>query len=166
MMHGGLRFVCRTTAACMDSSTLPWVWQLCIAILAAANLIVGWACTVLGAARLLHWAKDSARLALLQPHSFLPGFCAVPCRAGRLCVSCRRPMRLGGGLGGDSRLPKEPRKKILADAAARGVAAPPGADDRPPRYGTKGREAHPPAYRCCWCLKLVCRFRRVMRVSS
>ena len=30
-------------------------------------------------------------------------------------------MRLGGGLGGDSRLPKEPRKKILAEAAARGV---------------------------------------------
>jgi hypothetical protein len=46
----------------------------------------------------------------------------------------RRPMRLGGGLGGDSRLPKEPRKKILAEAAARGVAAPPAADDRPVRY--------------------------------
>jgi hypothetical protein len=43
-------------------------------------------------------------------------------------------MRLGGGLGGDSRLPKEPRKKILAEAAARGVAAPPAADDRPIRY--------------------------------
>lgn len=46
-------------------------------------------------------------------------------------------MRLGGGLGGDSRLPKEPRKKILAEAAARGVAAPPSADDRGIRYSTK-----------------------------
>jgi hypothetical protein len=53
----------------------------------------------------------------------------------RCCVFLRRrPMRLGGGLGGDSRLPKEPRKKILAEAAARGVAAPPAADDRPIRY--------------------------------
>lgn len=48
-------------------------------------------------------------------------------------------MRLGGGLGGDSRLPKEPRKKILAEAAARGVAAPPAADERPIRYSTQGR---------------------------
>eukprot|EP00775_Hariotina_reticulata_P007227 gene7227-7440_t len=39
-----------------------------------------------------------------------------------------RPMRLGGGLGGDSRLPKEPRKKLLAEAAAKGL--PPPADER------------------------------------
>lgn len=43
-------------------------------------------------------------------------------------------MRLGGGLGGDSRLPKEPRKKIIAEAVARGVAPP--TDDRAIRYST------------------------------
>lgn len=41
---------------------------------------------------------------------------------------------MAGGLGGDSRLPKESRKKILQEAAARGVAAP-SADDRGPRCG-------------------------------
>eukprot|EP00879_Flechtneria_rotunda_P006719 GHRR01007059.1.p1 GENE.GHRR01007059.1~~GHRR01007059.1.p1 ORF type:complete len:349 (+),score=86.59 GHRR01007059.1:350-1396(+) len=53
-----------------------------------------------------------------------------------------RPMRLGGGLGGDSRSAKEPRKKILADAAAKGIAPPPPtADERPPiRYSTDGFE--------------------------
>lgn len=61
----------------------------------------------------------------------------------------RRPMRLGGGLGGDSRLPKEPRKKILADAAARGVAVP-SADDRS-RYAAKGwGDTTGAATRCCW----------------
>jgi hypothetical protein len=72
---------------------------------------------------------------------------AVPCQAGTdeqgsywliffvgnsrvllIGVLGRRPMRLGGGLGGDSRLPKEPRKKLLAEAAAKGL--PPPADER------------------------------------
>jgi hypothetical protein len=41
-------------------------------------------------------------------------------------------MRLGGGLGGDSRAAKEPRKKLLADAAARGTTLP--AAEAPIRY--------------------------------
>jgi hypothetical protein len=49
-----------------------------------------------------------------------------------LLLHCRRPMRLGGGLGGDSRAAKEPRKKLLADAAARGTTLP--AAEAPVRY--------------------------------
>jgi hypothetical protein len=51
-----------------------------------------------------------------------------------------RPMRLAGGLGGDSRLPKEPRKKLLADAAARGGAGPAAAG------GGAGDERHMARY--------------------
>jgi hypothetical protein len=43
-------------------------------------------------------------------------------------------MRLGGGLGGDSRAAKEPRKKLLAEAAARGTTLPPA--EAPIRYST------------------------------
>ncbi|KIZ00625.1 U1 small nuclear ribonucleoprotein [Monoraphidium neglectum] len=43
-----------------------------------------------------------------------------------------RPMRLAGGLGGDSRLPKQSKKKALAAALAAGVAPPP-VDREPPR---------------------------------
>lgn len=47
-------------------------------------------------------------------------------------------MRLGGGLGGDSRAPKEPRKKLLADAVAKGLA-PPQDESRPIiRYSIMG----------------------------
>jgi hypothetical protein len=59
---------------------------------------------------------------------------------------CRRPMRLGGGLGGDSRLPKEPRKKIIAEAIARGVAPP--TDDRAGRYSIGVREGRPGLFVC------------------
>lgn len=45
---------------------------------------------------------------------------------------CRRPMRLGGGLGGDTRAAKEPRKKLMAEAAARGTTLPPA--EAPIRY--------------------------------
>lgn len=45
-----------------------------------------------------------------------------------------RPMRLGGGLGGETRAPKEPRKKMMAEAAAKGVLlAPPGGPGGPIR---------------------------------
>lgn len=43
-----------------------------------------------------------------------------------------RPMRLGGGLGGDTRAAKEPRKKLMAEAAARGTTLPPA--EAPIRY--------------------------------
>eukprot|EP00878_Enallax_costatus_P001445 GHUV01001596.1.p1 GENE.GHUV01001596.1~~GHUV01001596.1.p1 ORF type:complete len:332 (+),score=85.99 GHUV01001596.1:274-1269(+) len=49
-----------------------------------------------------------------------------------------RPMRLGGGLGGDSRAPKEPRKKILADSVAKGLAPPPDESRPPIRYSRVG----------------------------
>jgi hypothetical protein len=49
-----------------------------------------------------------------------------------LLLHSRRPMRLGGGLGGDSRAAKEPRKKLLAEAAARGQTLP--AAEAPVRY--------------------------------
>lgn len=55
-----------------------------------------------------------------------------------LLLSCRRPMRLGGGLGGDSRVPKEPRKKLLADAVAKGLAPPPDESRPPIRYSGMG----------------------------
>lgn len=59
-------------------------------------------------------------------------------------------MRLGGGLGGDSRLPKVARKKQLADAVARGVAAPP--DDRLARYSVCTRVCRNVcAGKVCWC---------------
>lgn len=71
-------------------------------------------------------------LASLADASRLPGSAVVaatfiPAATAAVAVA-RRPMRLGGGLGGDSRLPKEPRKKQLADAAAKGL--PPPADER------------------------------------
>ncbi|KAI8466296.1 MAG: hypothetical protein J3K34DRAFT_434321 [Monoraphidium minutum] len=53
-----------------------------------------------------------------------------------------RPMRLAGGLGGDSRLPKESKKKQIAAALAAGL--PPPMDDRgPPRYAGRARGEQP-----------------------
>jgi hypothetical protein len=53
-------------------------------------------------------------------------------------VDAWRPMRLAGGLGGDSRLPKESKKKARAAAIAAGL--PPPVDDRgPPRCACWGR---------------------------
>ncbi|GBF90609.1 U1 small nuclear ribonucleoprotein 70 kDa [Raphidocelis subcapitata] len=46
-----------------------------------------------------------------------------------------RPMRLAGGLGGDSRLPKESKKKAVAAAIAAGLPLP---VDRPPRHADDG----------------------------
>lgn len=85
--------------------------------------------------------------------------CVYRLRACYFCpaVRCRRPMRLGGGLGGDSRLPKEPRKKLLADAAARGIALPAATDERPRiiRYSEPWVSAAAWRVRCAHCMQAV-----------
>ncbi|WIA40207.1 hypothetical protein OEZ86_013595 [Tetradesmus obliquus] len=59
-----------------------------------------------------------------------------------------RPMRLGGGLGGDTRAAKEPRKKLMAEAAARGTTLPPAEAPirrEDPRGPPRDYERGPPA---------------------
>jgi hypothetical protein len=64
-----------------------------------------------------------------------------------------RPMRLAGGLGGDSRLPKESKKKALAAALAAGL--PPPVDDRGARCARRGGAEQGGMGDDCRCLQEV-----------